>query len=301
MLIRDATERRAADLAEILAGSPYRAIGSLGVGGMGEVYVVEHRLLSKRFALKVMHRHLVEQRGFVERFRLEARALAQVRHPHVVEIVDFWSTPSGVPCMLMELLEGRTLAAELRRRGRLPPSDALRIACQALAGLEAIHAHGIVHRDVKPENLFLEESSRGTSPRVRILDLGLARFVGWSGGASFEGTAAVHTTTGSVIGSFRYMSPEGRRGERLDRRGDIYSLAVVLYEMLVGEGGAHEPGRPFEPPSVRLARPTLRRIDDILQRALQSDPARRYRTAEDLLADLWAASIDLEPHPGGAP
>lgn len=281
MVIREVPEPRAQEVAELLAATPYRLVGWLGAGGMGEVFVVEHGFLGRRFALKLMHRHL-RVAGLLERFEFEARALARLRHPHIVEVIDFWLAPCGTPCLVLELLEGSTVAVELRRRRRFPLDEALRIAGQALSGLAAAHAQGIVHRDVKPDNLFLDRaSSVDGEPVVKILDFGLARLMA----AAIEGPV-VHTTTGAIVGSYRYMSPEGRRGERVDQRADIYSTGAVLYEMLVGEASFDGSRAHFEPPSVRLADPGLADLNPVLARALHATVAERYASAEDFLGDL---------------
>lgn len=273
---------RAQRVAQLLEGTRYSLVGSLGAGAMGEVFVILDELLLKRFALKLVHEHLIEQRGVVERLHLEACALAQLRHPHVVELVDFWVT-DGTPCLVLKLLEGTSLAEELRRVRRLPVEQAVRIGCEALSGLAAAHVAGIVHRDVKPENLFLDTSSAldPAEPTVKILDFGVARVL-----EPPPDLPRIGTSTGSLVGSIRYMSPEAHRAEELDHRTDTFSMGVVLYEMLVGEGPFDYERQRLEPPSRRLGAVIPRELDAILARALRFEREQRYPSAQEFLADL---------------
>lgn len=292
MPIREVPAPRARAVAKLLEGTPYVLVGSLGAGGMGEVFVVLHEFLGRRFALKLVHDHLIEHRGAVERLRLEARAMAQLQHPHVVEVVDFWIT-GGVPCLVLELLEGTSLAGELRRVRRLPVERAVRIGCEALSGLAAAHAAGVVHRDIKPENLFLDTSGAldPAEPTVKILDFGVARILEPPPDVSVESTS-----TGSLVGSARYMSPEARRAEKLDHRTDIYSMGVVLYEMLVGEGPFDYGRQELELPSRRLGTVIPEKLDRIVARALQLDREQRYPSAQEFLADLETLCHRIATH-----
>src|SRR5262245_12190435 len=138
----------AADLASLLAGTGYRAIARLGRGGMGEVFEVEHELLGRRFAAKVLHGRLAQDPSFAERMRVEAQAMARLRHPNIVEVTDFCVTADGRPCLIMERLRGTTLARELSERARLPVTECLALAEQILSALAAAHRLGVVHRDL---------------------------------------------------------------------------------------------------------------------------------------------------------
>ncbi len=282
MAIRQVSAARAQAISKLLEGTPYTLVGSLGAGAMGEVFVILDELLLKRFALKLVHEHLIEQRGVVERLHLEARAIAQLQHPHVVELVDFWVS-DGTPCLVLELLEGRSLAEELRRVRRLPVEQAVRIGCEALSGLAAAHAAGIVHRDIKPENLFLDTSSAldPAEPTVKVLDFGVARVL-----EPPPDLPGIGTSTGSLVGSIRYMSPEAHRAEELDHRTDVFSVGVVVYETLVGEGPFDYERQQLEPPSRRLGAVIPPELDAILARALQFEREQRYPSAQDFLADL---------------
>jgi len=235
-----------AAVSELLAGQPYKLVARLGSGGISTVYVVEHDILLKRFALKVLHPFRAKSASLVERARIEAQAVAKLRHPNVVEIVDFWLGPQGQPCMVLELLEGHTLGAELKRHTRLPPEQAIVIARQTLSALQAAHDIGVVHRDIKPENVFLH-APPGLAPYVKVLDFGLARVLPEATGA--PAPMAVPTDTGVVVGTLRYMSPEGARGERVGPAADIFSVGLLLYVMLTGNAPLAPELTHVDPPS----------------------------------------------------
>ena len=272
------------ELAALLSPTPYVGRQQLGRGGVGVVYEVEHSFLGRRFALKVLHPHLAASPGLADRMRVEAQALGRLRHPNVVDVVDFWISPDGVPCVVMELLKGRTLHAELRERGRVPAGEALDLVSQGLRGLTAAHALGIVHRDIKPENLFLHQE-QGLGARLKILDFGWARVVpGLS--TRLPLPVAVPTQTGDTVGTPLFMSPEGARGEKVDLRADLYSMGVVLYAALGGfipdthsaqipapsqyaEGDWYPPG-----------------LDEVVLRAIQPEPEARFQSAQDFLSAL---------------
>ncbi|MFZ5895021.1 MAG: serine/threonine-protein kinase [Myxococcota bacterium] len=220
-----------AEAARILEGTAYRPVRRLGTGGMGQVFEIEHEFLGRRFAMKLLHRQFASNPRFIDRMRLEAQAMGQFRHSAAVEVVEYWIAEGGRACIVMELLRGVTLAEELRRRVVLPWLEALHIGAQALSALRAAHALGIVHRDIKPENLFLHEGPRG--PQLKILDFGLARLIRELAPPTLLGLEAP-TRTGAVVGTPFYMSPEAAKGERVDARTDLYSLAIVLYVAIAG-------------------------------------------------------------------
>lgn len=272
------------ELERLLSSTPYVARGLLGRGGAGSVYEVEHSFLGRRFAVKVLHPYVALTPGLPDRMRLEAQALGRLRHPNIVDVIDFWIADDGTPCVVMELLRGRTLHAELRKRERLPATEVLELASQALRGLTAAHAMGIVHRDIKPENLFLHQEA-GLGPRLKILDFGWARVLPDFSERSLS-PAALPTQTGATVGSPLFMSPEGARGEKVDFRADLYSLGVVMYASLGGfipdthsneiplpshfaEGDWYPPG-----------------LDELIIRAIQRDPSARYQSAQEMLAAL---------------
>ena len=214
---------------------PYEIVSLLGAGGMGEVYRARDPRLSRDVAVKVLPGSLAGDAGRLRRFEHEARAAGILNHPNLTTVYDV-GREGGVSYVVEELLEGETLRVALAR-GPLPPSEALDIAVQVARGLAAAHEKGIVHRDLKPENLF-----RTREGRVKILDFGLAKLLPdpVAGEASRLPTASALTAQGVVLGTLAYMSPEQLRGNgRVDTRSDVFSLGVVLYEMLTGR-------RPFD-------------------------------------------------------
>src|SRR6187551_1621003 len=208
----------------------YRATQLIGEGGMGVVYLAEHPGIGRRAAVKVLRPGLTENPEIAKRFFNEARAANAIRHPGIVEVFDSGTLPTGVSYLVMELLEGESLAARLRR-GRLSIGATRNIAAQVASGLAAAHAAGIVHRDLKPDNLFLVPDYRDASiETVKILDFGIAKL-----GQDASRTSSVRTRTGSVMGTPAYMSPEQCRGTKeVDARTDIYALGVILFEMVCG-------------------------------------------------------------------
>jgi len=273
----------AENVEELLAKTEYRAIRRLGGGRTADVYEVRHQILGRRFVLKVLRSHLASDHRFADRLRFEAQAAARIHHKNVVEIVDLWISARGNPCVVMELLEGRTIDEELAVADRLRPTEAVELTKQALAGLGAAHALGVVHRDITPENLFLHEVA-GFPRTLKILDFGLARVLPT---ASFRAPdpLAVPTKTGAVLGSPRFMSPEAARGERVDHRADLYSLGVVLYVMLTGQGPHDVPAAHPAPPSW-LAGSGLVPLDAIALRAIADRVDARYQTAQEFAAAL---------------
>ena len=264
----------------LLAGRPYRLVELIGRGGMGSVYVIEHQVLLKRFALKVPHRFYA--RGPVaDRMRFEAQAIAQLQHPNVVDVVDFWIA-DGHPCIVLELLSGRTLAQELSERATLPAREAVELTVQALGALSAAHALGIVHRDIKPENLYLHVEP-GRRRVLKVLDFGLARLLP-EALDSAPAPPLVPTLTGALVGSPAYMSPEAARGARVGAAADLYSLGLVLYRMLVGHG-AFDRGATREPPS-RYSPGISDALDKAVMRAIEELPEARFPSASDFARAL---------------
>jgi serine/threonine-protein kinase len=249
---------------------------------MGEVHVVEHTHLGCSFALKVLHPRLGR---FADRFRVEAQALGCVNHPNVVGVVDFWITPSSVPCIIMDLLNGHTLAREFEDRRGLPIAEAIDLSCQTLAALSAAHSAGLVHRDIKPENLFLHQEPGGGRV-LKVLDFGLTRVLPRSE-AKFPRPPAIPTDTGTVVGSPRYMSPEAARGERVDGRADLYAVGLILYEMLCGVG-PYDHDDVALPPSRRSQPAVPAELDGIVMRAIDERPSDRFQTADEMLCELVA-------------
>lgn len=274
----------AEELQELLAKTDYRPVRRLGGGRTGDVYLVEHQILGRQFVLKVLRSHLVRDPQFADRLRIEAQAAARLRHPNVVEMVDFWTSQRGDPCVVMELLEGRSLGQELAARDYLAAHEAVSLTKQALSGLGAAHSLGIVHRDVTPENLFLHDAP-GFPRALKILDFGLARVLPTAPFRAPE-PLKVPTKTGAILGSPRFMSPEAARGERVDHRADLYSVGVVLYVMLTGHGPHDAPASQLRPPSQLVDAEIGSQLDAIALRAIADRADDRYQTAQDFADDL---------------
>ncbi len=291
------TERRAAtepcDLLGVggrLAGTRWLVRRLLGQGGMGEVYEVEHADLGRRAAVKVLHAKHQGRADLVARLRAEARLAATFAHPNLVEAFDLGTLADGRPWFVMPLLRGRDLRAELRRRGPAPAHVAATIATGALLGLEAAHQAGVVHRDVKLENLFLE-----THGNVRVVDFGVAKRVSADDARSHVGYVS---STGASAGTPRSMAPEQCSGGPVDARADVYAMGLVMHELLTGRGPFDEvrandhalryahTTRPPAPPSRSAPFPVPAGLDGIVLRALAKEPAHRFASASAMAAAL---------------
>jgi tRNA A-37 threonylcarbamoyl transferase component Bud32 len=206
---------------QLLDGS-YEVLRVIGEGGMGKVYEARHtRLHTKRFAVKLLHQELARQPDVVTRFQREAEAASVLTHPNVVGVYDVNTSADGRPYIVAELLQGEDLGSYLDRLGKLHTVEAVHIVRQVCHALGAAHAHGIVHRDVKPENVFLA----GPNATVKVLDFGISKVLETSDGL---------TKTGTVMGTPDYMAPEQARGDRVDSRADIYAVGAILYRALTG-------------------------------------------------------------------
>jgi eukaryotic-like serine/threonine-protein kinase len=257
----------------------YEVTGTLGSGGMGEVYRARDLRLAREVAIKVMADHIAADPLMRQRFETEARAVAALSHPSIMSIHEL-GVLNGVPFAVMELLEGETLRARVQR-GALPWRDAVAIAGAVAEGMAAAHVKGIIHRDLKPENVFLT-----TDGTVKILDFGLALHR-----SSADLPTGFQTVAGTVLGTFGYMSPEQVTGDRIDGRTDIFAAGCVLYEMLTGQR-LFTGGTPQEVIAnvVSGARPTLTALDAvapaelraIVSRCVDRDPERRFASASDL-------------------
>ncbi|KYF97957.1 protein kinase, partial [Sorangium cellulosum] len=276
----DARPLRALAEGEPIHGTPYVVVRLLGQGGMGEVYEVEHRELGRRFAVKLLHRCHAGRSDLSARMRAEARAIARLRHRSLPEVFDLGTTRGGRPYFAMELLEGRDLRTELARLGVVAVPTALGLVQQALSALSLAHAAGIVHRDLKLENLFLCDD--GT---LKVLDFGVAKLL--HAGASL-------TAPDAVIGTPRTMAPEQCASLPIDPRADIYAMGLVLYELVAGRGPfdelhgrrdalrfAHCEREP--PPPSRFAPQEIpAALDRVILRAIAKAPEHRFQTADDM-------------------
>ena len=223
-----------------LAATPYRSIRPIGSGAMGDVIEAEHRQLRKRVVVKLFNLKVSQPfsvAAMEDRFRLEAQALASLDgHPNVVQVSDFGRTRDGQLYLVMQKLEGRTLAEELEARGPVDPGEAVHVISQVLAGLEVVHAAGLVHRDIKPSNLFLCDASRVGGERVvKILDFGIVKLLAQDVAKRGPAPLSVPTAQGTVLGSPRYVAPEQAIGAPVDRRADLYAAGAVLYSLVTGK------------------------------------------------------------------
>ncbi len=260
-------------------GGRYDVVRPLGWGGMAEVYLSVDRQLGREVAVKVIRERFDEDERFVARFRREARAAASLSHPNVVAVHDV-GVHDGSPFIVMEHVPGRTLPETIRDAGPLPPGRVAEIGEAVARALGAAHAAGIVHRDVKPGNVMVTGDGR-----VKVLDFGIARALRWT----------PLTDTPAVQGTAEYMAPEYVRGEGADPRSDLYSLGVVLYELLAGRppftadsplqvAYKHLEEAPAPPESIKPGLPAG--LSAVVMRCLAKHPGDRYRRAEELAADL---------------
>lgn len=274
----------------------YRVVRRVGEGGMGIVYEALHVAIEKRVAIKVLRDDYSRRPEVVERFRQEARSASRIGHAHIVDISDFGQTPSGQHFFVMEFLEGEDLASVLAREGTLPARRAVRIALQCARALGAAHQKGIVHRDMKPENIFLVHRD-DEADFVKIVDFGIAKM----SDLETEGAPGRKLTkTGMIFGTPEYMSPEQAAGKPLDHRVDVYALGVILFEMIAGRVpfvGDSFMGiltqHMFEtPPTLRQINPNVDcppELEAVIYRALAKNPDERFATMEDLARALSAA------------
>ncbi len=256
----------------------YQVVRKIGAGGMANVYLAEDQELGRRVAIKILNDRHAGDDQFIERFRREAKNAAALSHPNIVSIYDRGEA-EGTYYIAMEFLDGRSLKELIVQRGPAPITVAVEYARQILSALGFAHRHGIVHRDIKPHNVLVDAEGR-----VKVTDFGIAR-----------AGASQMTEAGSIVGTAQYLSPEQARGTSVDQRSDVYSLGIVLYELLTGtlpfngdtpvEIAMKHLSTVPEAPSAR--RPEIPRdLDLIVTRALAKDPDDRYQSAEEMDADL---------------
>jgi eukaryotic-like serine/threonine-protein kinase len=277
----------------------YRILSKIGTGGMGAVYLAEHPLIGKRVALKVIHRELAGNREVVSRFFQEARAVNTIGNEHIVEIHDFGVTPEGDHFYIMEYLDGRTLASVLAKETIVDVMRALHIGAQIAKALAAAHAAGVIHRDLKPDNIMLM-SRLGDPDFVKVLDFGLAKMFA-------DGASSVKTAYGVLLGTPQYMSPEACESKRdIDHRTDIYALGILLFQMMTGV-------LPFDgesmgevlvkqvtnlPPAPRGLNPHIPpSVEQVLLRCLAKVPDARFQT----MMELREALLDPETYLRASP
>src|SRR5213083_2857050 len=277
----------------------YRIESLIGIGGMGEVYLARDERLGRKVALKLLPERLTADETQLSRFKAEARAASALNHPNILTVYEI-SVEGNRHFIATEFIEGITLRASLAR-ARMNLHDALDIAVQVASALAAAHESGVVHRDIKPENIMLRPDGY-----AKVLDFGIAKLTEQHPGSDSHeiGTTAVlQTAPGLVLGTARYMSPEQARGQTLDARSDIWSLGVVVYEMV---GGSNPfPGETpsdciasilkSEPPPLSAVLPDVPvKLQSILQKALRKDREERYQTINEMLTDLRDLKRELE-------
>jgi len=285
------------ELIGITLSNRYLVTRKVGQGGMGAVYEATHTLIGKRVAVKVLLEKYAQREAIVARLKQEAQLASSIGNEHIIDITDFGTTDDGRTFVVMEFLDGESLAECLARETRLGEKRILKVIAQATAALAAAHAKGIVHRDIKPENLFLLR--RKDEDFVKVVDFGISKSLRAS---SEEEEQPKLTQTGMVLGTPLYMSPEQARGDdMLDARVDVYALGVIMYEAATGRV-------PFignnylsvisqvlneQPKSPRELRPELsEEFEAVLLRAMEKDRTERYGSANEMLADLTALLDD---------
>jgi tRNA A-37 threonylcarbamoyl transferase component Bud32 len=275
----------------VLSGR-YRLEAKLGSGGMSTVYLARDETLDRPVAVKVMHREMSEQEDQLQRFRQEARAVAKLTHPNVVSVIDA-GEDGGHPYIVFEYIKGETLKQRISRVGALDTQEAIAYAIEVARGLSVAHARNMVHRDIKPQNVLIDEEGR-----AKLTDFGISRQLEQDG----------VTATGRVLGTTDYVAPEQAMGKGADPRSDIYSLGVVLYEMLIGQVPFHADSQVGvamkhvneELPDVQRRRPEASAaVALVVERATAKNPDERYQTVAEMIDDLETA-LEVEAARAGS-
>ncbi len=281
-----------------LVAGRLRVVRTLGTGGMGAVYEVEHEVTKHRRALKLLHAGFASTPAIVKRFLNEASAAGRIGSEHIIETFDAGQLDAGEPYLVMELLDGEPLADKLERGGPLKPQPAVELMLQACAGVGAAHQAGIIHRDLKPDNLFVVN---GEPPLLKLFDFGVSKF-------DPELTGEQSTTrVGGLMGTPHYMPPEQMRGVPVGPPADIYALGVILYECVSGKlpyqaeslaelAVAVEQGEYASLASLGV--PRANELDPIVHRALQRQPGDRYQSAEEFASALGSLQNERETSTG---
>jgi eukaryotic-like serine/threonine-protein kinase len=287
------TKGRMSEARKTVLDDRYDVVRPLGSGGMGEVYLARDRVLGRDVALKVLRKQYAGDEVFAERFKREAMSAASLSHPNIIQVYDRGETEEGASYIAMEYVPGGTLKERISREGPLEAADAAGLGAQVAEALGTAHDRGMVHRDIKPQNVLL-----GARGGAKVADFGIAR----------AGSSATISRTGSVMGTAGYMSPEQALGKPATSKSDLYSLGVVLYEALTGElpYTADNPiavsmkhvNEPLRPP-IELNPRIPRGMNAIVTKLLTKDPEDRYADADELADDLWRVTRGLKPASAG--
>jgi serine/threonine-protein kinase len=280
----------------------YLIMSVIGHGGMGVVYKARHELMDRIVAIKMLQSQLISDSMSVKRFQQEARAASKLKHPNVITLYDFGVSPTGQPYLVMDYLEGVSLADVIKKEGQVGVDRSVKIFGQACSALDHAHKQGVIHRDLKPGNIMLVEDDQDKDC-VKVVDFGVAKLL-WGG----EEENQRLTQTGEVCGSPVYMSPEQCQGQKLDQRSDVYSMGVVMYEALtgrlplLGKTMVDTMSKHISemPQSFGVVRPDLyipERLEAVIFRALAKDPASRLQSMEEFEQELKFAI----PKPGRSP
>ena len=272
-------------------GERYELDSVIGSGGMSVVYKAKHKLMNSVVAIKLLDPRLVRQQIAVRRFQLEAQAASRLKHPNVIIVHDFGITPEGQPYMVMDFLSGRSMVDFLDETPQIEAARAKRIFSQVASGLAHAHKSGVVHRDVKPNNIIIDRDHSGEES-VKLVDFGIAKMIN-----DAESPQHRLTRAGECFGTAMYMSPEQCRGKDVDQRSDIYSLGCVMFEALTGlppfEGDNDLDTLQMhlmqEPPTLKERRPDLQipgEFEFIIQKCLSKEAEDRYQSMDELILDL---------------
>ena len=279
----------------VIAGN-FRIEKLIGQGAMGNVYKAEQLSLGKAVAVKVLHAHLMDDEKLVGRFKREAKSASKLNHPNSIQIIDSGQDKDGTLYIAMELLDGRDLAQVIRDEFPISLPRVVRIMTQVMSALDEAHAQGVIHRDLKPSNIMLIER-RGEKDFVKVCDFGIAKATTADG--KDDDRQQMLTIQGLVCGTPEYMSPEQARAEVLDGRADLYSAAIILYQLVTGDipfradspmgiVSRHLAEAPMRPSARRPDLPIPKAIDDLVLRGMEKDRQRRFATAVDFRAALEA-------------
>jgi serine/threonine protein kinase len=305
-LVADTAARAKPDMVGRIIADRYRIVRLLGEGGMGQVFEAQHVNINKRFAIKLLRPEIVSNAEAVARFRQEAWSASSIGHENIIEIDDFATLPDGSVYLAMEFLDGQSLAERMRDNEQISVAEGLDVFHQVAQGLGAAHDKGIIHRDMKPENIFV--AMKRDRLQCKVLDFGIAKVSGTDGGNKM-------TRTGAIFGTPHYMSPEQALGKPLDHRSDIYSVGVIMYEVFTGKVPfeaesfmgiltKHIMAQAVPPRQMAPERDIPFEVESLIMRAMAKEPNDRVQTMHDLAAEVggllgqWAPEL-LQPRSSG--